>query len=746
MLAFATNAHQINHGEAASIAADFFKKTAFELSVSPHTIRSRSDVSSPTYGAPYYIFNAENNNGFVIISGDDRLPEILAYSHTGHFDYSANPEELNAFFSDIEKSIANLNQKPYTRPRTVNKSVEPLLKTTWGQDHPYNKLTPVSEGIQTPTGCTNTALAQIMKYWRYPERGNGIVSYEWMDQTLSADLSKSLYQWNMMLDNYDPSINATEEQENAVALLVRDCGYANHTEYSPFGSGTGVLYGSLVEKFGYDRAIKDISRKFCTLDEYEDILRTELNASRPILMSGIWGRPHAFVCDGYDQNGYFHFNFGWGGSSDGYYLVDDSERFSGITVGIQPDCGGKPIITFASNQDFQYVEGNIEYFIPIYSFPLKDLYDDYNALLYNPDSDEYCQFASICENIETGSVYVFANTQINYYPLPNNLPDGKYIIYPAFKWKDQDWKKFMFAENLQKYIDLTVKDQEYSYSNNNIVNTIDDDKIELDGIYYFFRDNEAIVTFKNDRYKSYSGDIVIPSVITYNGLNYNVTEIGENAFCASKINSLFISENIKKINKGAFGSNTGEICQINDLRFETPSQLEEIGDWGFSCCDIDSVFLPLGVKVIGECAFQLSAIKYIDLPISIQYIDCNTFSDCYKLEEVHVHWTSVNDLPSLLSSESQYTHIFSGCNLENINLYVPKGTMDIYKSAPQWSDLNIVEHDDHSGVNIFPVDENDVHSIYNLQGICIKQNAKQETIYHIIPGLYIIDGKKVYIR
>ncbi len=730
------HARQISEDEAASFASEFFDSAAIMRNASKPTLHRVPGYNSDNTGnVPYYVFNASDNKGFVIISGDDRLPLYLAYSTKNPFDYDKFLKYFPKYFKNIEKLVQEKSDiSSFTDPASIcSNSVEPLLKTTWDQGFPYNILTPIWEdNTHCSTGAGNTAQAQIMKYWNYPDKGAGIVSYEWNrnNETLSQDLSLSHYQWDIMQNNYESLDNISDESCNAVATLIRDCGYANGTDYSPNSSMT-LNFSSLVRNFGYDKAIRIYDGAICSRKELEDAMYSELNAGRPFFFNGLGLQ---LVCDGYDENRYFHFNFSMGGLFDGYYLIPDlinNTKDISIVTGIQPDCGGEPTLTFGSDSDFKYVNGKIECYLCIYN-PL--------GIFWDSLGDIYNEVATICENTETHQIYTFtkrANTDfyiIEDMPLPSDVPDGNYIIYPALRFKNGGWNKFSFHDNLQKEINLCVKDGIYSYTNEGIIDSLDNGKVEVEGIYYILNsDNTAIVTCKNDKYDSYHGDITIPSTITVNGDVYKVEQIGTNAFRKCSLDTLVIGANIKLI-YDAFYS-----CSIQSLVFVQPSSLEYILGWGFNACTVNEMIkLPMGLKSIGTCAFQTIFASQIDIPSSVEYIDGMAFNASHDLKEVYVHWKIKDEFPLLLRPNE---HIFRECKWDELTLYVPKGTASLYSDMPQWKDLKIEEYDE-SGVNEMNVDERDVMRIYNINGIKIPESKYNS----LGSGLYIINGNKVLIR
>ncbi|GAH70824.1 unnamed protein product, partial [marine sediment metagenome] len=218
--------------------------------------------------------------------------------------------------------------------KSPQSSVSPLLTTQWNQAPYVNAKCPYDDSYQelTVTGCPATAMAQIMKYWEYPAKGFGFHSYQHDKYgTLSANFGSTYYDWDAMP-------NTISSSNDAIATLMYHCGVAvemNYNVSSEGGSGSYVIKDALgrysdnqtVENalptyFSYDSTIEGLYRIDYSDDDWKAILKAELDASRPIQYAGYGQGGHTFVCDGYDENDYFHMNWGWGGYYDGYFLLD----------------------------------------------------------------------------------------------------------------------------------------------------------------------------------------------------------------------------------------------------------------------------------------------------------------------------------------------------------------------------------------------------------------------------------------
>lgn len=325
-------------------------------------------------GTDYYAFNVRGGNGFVIVAGDDRVKPILAYSTTGSF----NPQDvsegfaymLNSFREEIHyvrehnltatpdivaewEAVARSGQiNPGHQARSV---VGPLCQTTWNQNFPYNSQCPEDpegNGGYVYAGCVATAMGQVMKYWDYPEQGTGSHSYNpdgYAQQT--ANFGETEYHFELMPNALDSL--STEEDYFYIAQFLHHCGISVDMQYSPNGSGaySYAVLTALPSYFGYscDTDLPTLSFwgfSLYTNEQWTQMLKDGgLDEHLPLYYSGSddnGAGGHAFVCDGYDENDYFHFNWGWSGRDDAWcpigalnttkYAFNDSNSFIGHIV------------------------------------------------------------------------------------------------------------------------------------------------------------------------------------------------------------------------------------------------------------------------------------------------------------------------------------------------------------------------------------------------------------------------------
>ncbi|MGM5631896.1 fibronectin type III domain-containing protein [Apibacter raozihei] len=316
----------------------------------------------------FYVFKNATVNGFYIISATRKNHPVLAYSFDSNIDENKiqSPEflyllngyqECNAYlsknksskisseedtkiFDEWEALLSASNLPPSQNSKvTFASSVSPLIKTNWSQSTYYNKLTPVTyEGKSSMTGCVATAMAQIMKFWNYPAKGNGShtytisdQSYNWKGKTLTANFGSTNYSWNNMPNSL--SASSSTQQVDAVSTLMLHAGISIDMMYGPTASiaGNSNVVSALKYYFKYSSDISLIYKSRYTSDsEWLNLIKEQLTKGYPVYFTGTssLGSGHAFVADGYDANNLVHFNLGWGGYANGYYQITNPGGFS----------------------------------------------------------------------------------------------------------------------------------------------------------------------------------------------------------------------------------------------------------------------------------------------------------------------------------------------------------------------------------------------------------------------------------
>lgn len=297
------------------------------------------DLKAELSNESYHVFNLGNNEGFVIVSGDDCVDDILGYANSGTFDAENMPDNLKAWLQGYADQIALLKaggakmskSRSATRGSSSWSKISPLLKSKWNQNDPYNQQVPEKDGKRCVTGCVATAIAQVMYYWYQKESfeaklENDIPASHEDDNnpTLVKLTAPATFDWANMTNTYGSS--STDKEKDAVAKLMKYCGYSVKMKYGLSGQGGSGAWDNeiapaLTDYFGYKSA-RILLRPQYSYEDWQEVIYTELAADRPVIMCGrSAGGAHCFVCEGYDEDDYFHFNWGWGGTSDGYYKL-----------------------------------------------------------------------------------------------------------------------------------------------------------------------------------------------------------------------------------------------------------------------------------------------------------------------------------------------------------------------------------------------------------------------------------------
>lgn len=329
------SAEQISVSQAASIAEKYLGEAVnVGQNLAPAKMKGlQMSAESPEY----YVFNSDGKKGFVIISGDDELTELVGYSNEGEFRSENAPDNLCAWldgYAAFVRSVRNGEREPMRRAFGQGTPVvAPLVATRWNQGEPYNLFCPFDpyKKVTCPTGCAATAMAQLINYHEWPSRGNGSKSYQSNYGILSVDFTKSVYDWANMKDRYESYYDANnnivnewnDTEARAVAKLMYDCGVALEMGYTPNSSGAtdAEMPVALCNYFNYHADL--ITHDGYSDDEFLGIIKDELDSQRPVIFNGLGsGGGHSYIVDGYDSNSYLHVNWGWGGVADGYFNVN----------------------------------------------------------------------------------------------------------------------------------------------------------------------------------------------------------------------------------------------------------------------------------------------------------------------------------------------------------------------------------------------------------------------------------------
>ena len=353
VMAGVATAGPVDKSKAAQVACNFWNSRSLDKEA---LTQDALELVALSWDA-FYVFKNRNYKGFVIVSADDCVEPVLGYSFTNDFCKAddMSPELsfwLDGYQQEIDYYRANgvkaseqalLEWQKLTESNVVSpfgakaNSVGPLVTTNWSQGWPYNSQCPIVNstfGFRAVVGCVATAMAMLIKYYQYPHRGTGSHAYYPNGLGLhEVDFGNTVYDYDNMPDSigdYSDSI-----QIDAVAKLMYHCGVAVDMWYGRNGSTASItptprLYRSntlnaMISYFGYSFNAQHLARSFFSDQEWIDILKSQLDASQPILYLGypVSGRPHCFLCDGYDETNHFHFNWGWSGRGNGFFALNN---------------------------------------------------------------------------------------------------------------------------------------------------------------------------------------------------------------------------------------------------------------------------------------------------------------------------------------------------------------------------------------------------------------------------------------
>ena len=500
-----TDSAEVSVTRAAAIASD-------ELpGVKCNSPRKARRVKTSEVAVPYYVFNASGNNGFVVVAGDDRLPAVLGYADNGSLDLDNAPDALIALL-DMSTAMIDRLSTTSTVTSTGDVVVAPLLgDITWGQDTPFNTMCPtLSNGTRGYVGCVATAMTQIMKFYNYPERGTGSHSYIDGGQALSANFGNTVYNWDEM-----PAVvpdAPTDAQIAAYSTLCAHVGISVEMQYAAGGSGayTMMVPGALTDYFGYSPSLRMHSRSYYNTDEWMSMIRGELDAQRPVYYAatsedGLGG--HAFVCDGYDSEGYVHINWGWYGRSNGFFSINhlnpgelgtgggsgayniQQEILTDFVPARQGDVKTHSIYG-ATRMSVSYFGTDMMMMCYVENLDTKPFNGSLLAVLTDTDNNIVCELASEplsvpeFKNGRSGSVLMTMRSVPA--TCPGNVPDGAYRVRYAYRADGSDEAMVLrHPLGLPAYANCKVMDNQlYNVEASNVVPDVKVTDLKADGDIY----------------------------------------------------------------------------------------------------------------------------------------------------------------------------------------------------------------------------------------------------------------------
>ena len=479
-----------------------------------------------TKGTPaLYVFNNGNGSSMILPASDLAVP-VLGYTDSGTIDPNNIPDGLqyllNMYAAQIEaaeEAGLSSSQVSISYPSSWT-AIEPLVKSKWDQLSPYNGQTPQN----APTGCVATAMAQVLNYWKFPQKARGTGSASFGEQYLNSRLDEKDIDWANMQDVYGAS--ASSASKEAVAYLMKLCGYSVNMIYRTGSSGAfnEMLPTAFVNNFNYSADVKCFARSQYSPSDWAALVYDQLKNKGPVVYTGDSpSTGHAFVCDGYDGNGNFHFNWGWSGTSDGYYPLDalnpgkqgtGGSNFGGfnfsqsIIGNIVPDRTGTPTIdpelqfSLFGNATAGYGRGYLTFTVspaypgclfntshktvtPVLGFTITSI-DGGN---YTNSGNLYRLYLnnSVVDGIPAlGPSNFIARKLVATVKIPDDLPDGKYKVQMVWKNAgDSEWRNFTISYGCYDYAYLTKEGEEFSVESFSTPRLVIESAEVITPLYYY---------------------------------------------------------------------------------------------------------------------------------------------------------------------------------------------------------------------------------------------------------------------
>lgn len=754
--------------------------------------------------SPFYIWNDEASNSFVIVSGDERMPSILGYA-PNLFDEEKIPDALSELLSDYAAQFNVLQEQPFCLPsssRLVSgESAEVVLKTAqWGQGNPFNRECPKGSAA----GCVATAMSIIMRYHSWPLQGEGTHEYTWYGSSgpvsLSANFGKTVYDWKNMPFVYD---DYTEEQGEAVARLMYHAGVSvdMYYGYSASGASTLDVKKALATYFCYDPTLFYLEADNYSQEGWLARLKQEINEGRPLLYAGTSEKAqagHAFVVDGY-QDDLLHVNWGWNGFYNGFFALGFMTPGDGLggynsdqiaIVNIKPRTDEAKVLSpvmLACEEGICMVttncrnvkkNQNFTFLIAAYSdCPDDDSYTgEYCVALVGSDgtikeivgeNNLYKNLGAInvsCistqDAVPGDSLYLFTRKSGTDELLPVMMESGELARVPAcgnqpptidFTWDDPDnllKEVFLFPGEFEgKPILGSSLHYFVRISEGDICKAVaSDGSVSIltgneEGRYFWLKDKMSIKL-----------SLVRQSERIEN-LKLHVTVPGTLEHIAlaacvdfDLVKSLILSGKMNDrdflwLSKYKLLENV-DLSQVEIVSSDSyPAKyLPNRSFEGFTL--LKSCVLPIQLTAIGHNAFAETGLERIEIPAMVNSIGLNAFWCSYDLKEV----TLKNPKPIGIS-----WCVFTGTKREEGILHVPQGSLEAYRKANEWNMFQKIVDDIPNEIKTFCIDGIYYQSIPGSAGEkCVRVIAPPKGEFYagdlVIPGCVDNGGVTYVVR
>ena len=718
-----TFAQKVSEQQALHKAQNFFKEKGIISKNPRRSVKKSVQQQTESAQEDFYVFNAENKGGFVIISGDERTPEVLGYADSGSLDMDTLPPNLKGWLEGYSKQIKAIDSLGITK-RSVSKrapkaAIATLMTTEWGQGDPYNMNCPVffDQGYNCVTGCVATAMAQVMYYHRANSTNNTTATISgynsssiWLFHeeeliTVETIPEGAIIDWDNMLDSYNGS--ETDIQKEAVANLMLYCGASIKMDYGASSAAFSEDVPIALKKyFDYSENTTLVYRHNYTEEGWDELIYFELSKGNPIYYSGYNSEAgHAFVCDGYDGNGYYHINWGWDGLCNTFFLLDalnpTQQGTGGSSAGYNNgQCaliGAVPNgeimrltsqnVSLTGNTSFILSETGDNITVPVrwevqnmtgtsYSF-------DHAIGLYYKD-----ELVKVLK--ETGTSEMFTANQEKTIDtslvIETNLSTGIYQLYALSRSQGEE-KWFRNENSSDSYITLVIKDGFMSFYvgkpavAENVINFADDE-VKRICVENWDTDGDGEISYEEAAAVTDFGGVFDLSIIkTFDEAQYftGITSFGivdGYGGCPSLV-SIKIPTTATSIKRGGFFS-------CNALTsIDIPTSIKEIGEYAFEYCfALHEVSLHEGLDRINEGAFYACGFNSITIPTSVSFIGKYAWGDCPNLIDINVDDNNQNycSINGVLFTKDKKNLVVFPCKREG-SYNIPIGTETITPRA-----------------------------------------------------------------
>ena len=689
------SATPVTRSQAEEVARQFMNANGMSSQIAEMAYKSPRHGQAYAENAYYYVFNAPNSRGYVIVSGDDRTPEVLGYAYKGSFDEAKLPQHVKAFLQTYadeiqyldDAGIAEMQRAPRRAGEADYEAIEPLVSSRWDQDAPYNDLCPNG----CPTGCAATSTAQVMYHHKWPAATTAeIPSYrtDTRNYYQAAVPAGTEFNWDAMLDTYKRT--SSSESRQAVAELMSYVGRSIKMDYDFFGSGaySSDMSPALSEYFDYQ--VTHLFRKNYPLEAFEDSIYQQLAKGCPVIFNGMsTGGGHSFVVDGYDKDHYFHVNWGWGGQDDNYFLLSILNPYNNTSIGSSSSEDG-----FSFDQDVIFLQPGRQTPLSLGSLSMN--------IVGVTEKGVLLEYYSLVEGSKEFEVGLGELIDDDMYPLDKTLRKEK--IRQSWGEEDMEFRvsgvdagfhrlvpiyritsDSVWTYNPYPYADVMVG-EDGSMEFNTVWNKMQTVNYHFEGSLFYNQLQNFSVTFQNDTDQEYYGPIYLFSN-RGEGKTPNLRYSSFEGFTVAAHDTLRVQYSFRPSSSGkwtvSFGSdpygncifgsctigiNSGDL-EVDGLRFKLNPETQEAKLVGgseeyaghivipdtvvsadrkfavtsldnnvfYGCADVLSVVLPATLTTIGEHSFEdCTSLTSISLPALVKSIGQGAFAGCCNLVDIQV--------------------------------------------------------------------------------------------------------------